>query len=135
MLGIKQKLENLFKKAHPWNETGAAEPEPEVLEQDEMDLDQIFSAYAVNPDVPNRMLKMAGFFGLSRQQIAHPNTEAALIVKRCNACAVRSICFKNRDGSAKETPGFKRERCPNLTTYREKALDAEHRTPIHHKLH
>ena len=125
--------ERFFSVELPWNREGKPQPDEEILEEDEMDLNEVLESFASRPEVPKRMLKMAKIFGLSRQQLAHPNKRAAKIVNRCNECVMGDICFKNRDGTAKETPGFRRERCPNLTTYRDIALKAEHRTPIKNK--
>ena len=135
MLSIKWAIGKFSKPTHPWNRDGRPEPSWERLERDDFDLDQIFERFATSPDVPARMLKMAGLFGLSRQQIAHPNKDAALIVKRCNSCPVARICFKTRDGKDRDNPGFKHERCPNLEAYRAKAARSDHRTPIRHQLH
>lgn len=109
------------------------EPDPKLSrdpEQDEMGLEELFQEYANSPDVPKRMLRMANKFGLSKQQIAHPNVQARMVIKKCGTCMMSDRCFRNRDGEYGDKPGFGEFRCANIETYRDIAKAGENRTPI-----
>jgi hypothetical protein len=101
---------------------------------DEMGLEELFEEYAEHDEVPMRMLRMSRMFGLSKQQIAHPNTQGRMLVLRCNNCSMRGRCFRDRDHKWTSTPGFDKERCANIETYREIAKRDGNRAPIKHQM-
>jgi len=101
------------------------------VEDNQMPLGLLFQQFADSPEVPKRMMRMAKFFGLNKQQLAHPNIRGKLIIERCNNCRMRGICFKNREGKLRDRPGFDRERCANIETYRTIALQSGKRAAIH----
>jgi hypothetical protein len=104
------------------------------LHRDTLGLGALIDEYANSPDVARRLMRMGHLFGLSKQPIAHPNTQAKLLVESCNTCRNRSHCFRDRNGAPVDHPGFDIERCPVIETLRAIAKRDGNRTAIRNRM-
>ena len=75
--------------------------------------------------VPDQILAMIRFYGLTARDLSEPPWLAAWVVENCDGCTLAGHCFKTPDGKNASYPHIHLEKCPNAEYFEKMAKDLD----------